>query len=256
MKVLIIEDEPLAVERLQYLLKEVRPDATVCGIAHSVEDAVLQLKKESSPDLILMDIELRDGLCFEIWKQVPVKSPVIFITSYDEYTLKAFEVSGMDYLLKPIKKSDLSKSLEKLDVIKNYFIDKYEHQKLKQLLEEFKTPQQKKFRDRFMVKTGNRYYSIELEQIAYFFTEGRYTYCFTKNEQKYIIDYTLDDLTSMLDNHYFFRANRAMIVQINSIELVHDSMNGKLELKLFPQYDKEVLVSKEKAMEFKLWLGK
>jgi DNA-binding LytR/AlgR family response regulator len=256
MKVLIVEDEPLGVERLCKHLKSIDPAIDVVGSTASIAASVEWLSAYEQPDIILMDIELSDGQSFDIFNQVEVKSAVIFTTSYDEYALKAFKVNSIDYLLKPVKQEELKASLDKYQRYKEKFaaqpaID------IQAVVRELKMQQQQSpWRTRFLVKKGQRLVSVETYDIAYFFADGRLIYFKTKSNAKYVVDYTMDELEHMLDGHKFYRANRGFIVSIHSIAQIHNYFNGKLKIELYPETEKEVLISRDKAGEFKEWMGK
>jgi len=258
MNVFIVEDEELGVERMIKLLTQIDPKIIVAGTAGSIERAVEWLNHHQHPELILMDIELSDGQSFEIFKRVEVRSAVVFTTSYDEYALKAFKVNSIDYLLKPVKKEELKESIDKywrLHQIRNAAsaapID------IEKLIRELQVQKpEPSFRSRFLVKYGQRLVSVETSDIAYFFADGRFTYFITWSKLKYLVDYTLEELESMLDPVEFFRANRGLTVHIRAIMEIHTFFNGKLKLDLKPDTGQEALVSREKAGSFKEWMGK
>jgi DNA-binding LytR/AlgR family response regulator len=254
MNVLIIEDEPLAVDRLRQLLVQTDATLRVAGVADSVEASVAWLQTQAKPDLILMDIELSDGQSFGIFDQVVVSSPVIFTTSYDEYAIRAFKVNSIDYLLKPIKPEDLKGALEKLKNLGRH-LPTGPSAGIEQLLRELRRPE-KEYRERFLVKLGQRYFSIEAEDIAYFFYNNRVTYLKTWEKQVYCIDYILDELEEMLSPKTFFRANRQYLLHVNAVKDIHTYFNNKLKLTLQPAAEEEVVVSRERAMDFKDWMGK
>lgn len=253
MTVLIIEDEPLAIERIRHLLQNQQGKVEIVGVTGSIESSVHWLQNNLHPQLILMDIELSDGQSFAIFNQVDVKSPVIFTTSYDEYAIKAFKANTVDYLLKPIRESDLQMALQKLQGLKQQFSTAPAG--LENLLRDLQY-KGKEYRDRFLVKTGQRYFSIETENIAYFYYANRVTYLKTWKNEQYYLDYILDELEEMLSPNVFFRANRQYILNIKSVKDIHSYFNHKLKLVLRPPAKDEVLVSKEKANEFKNWMGR
>ncbi|HEV7331027.1 MAG TPA: LytTR family DNA-binding domain-containing protein [Flavisolibacter sp.] len=255
MKVLIIEDEELGIERLTKHLNSIDPSIEIVGATGSITDSVQWFHTNPHPDIVLMDIELSDGQSFAIFNEVDIKSTVIFTTSYDEFALKAFKVNSIDYLLKPIKKEDLRNSLDKYHQLKQQYAPSPSVQ-IETLLSELKLQQKKTYRNRFLVKQGQRLVSIESTDIAYFYAEGRLCFFKTWNKAKYIVDYTLDELEEMLDPQAFYRANRGFIVQVKSIAQIQTHFNGKLLLELEPATEKEVVISREKASEFKEWLGK
>jgi len=255
MRVLIIEDEELGVERLTRHLKSIDPTIEIVGSTGSIKSSVHWLQTYKQPDIILMDIELSDGQSFDIFNQVEVKSTVIFTTSYDEYALKAFKVNSIDYLLKPVRKEDLKNSLDKYNNLKQQFSSLPVYN-IENLVNELRAQNNKHNRNRFLVKQGQRLVSIETTDIAYFFADGRLCYFKTWDKQKYVVDYNMDELETMLNNQQFYRANRGFIICIKAVTQIHNYFNGKLKLDLMPAIDKEVLVSREKATEFKEWMGK
>lgn len=259
MNILIIEDEDLAVEKLSRMLSAIAPEVIIQGVASSITAAVQWLEVHHHPDLIFMDIELSDGQSFEIFNQTEVHSPVIFVTSYDEYAIKAFKVNSIDYLLKPIEEEDLKKALTKFHRMGDH-LPQAENPALnvQSLVNELRHQLRvATHRDRFLVRQGQQWIAVETKDIAYFFAEGRLAYFFTWDKHKYIVDYTLEQLESMLDPLQFFRANRSYLIHIKSILQIHNYFNGKLKLLLKPgDKSAEVLVSKERAGAFKEWMGK
>ena len=256
MNLLIIEDEPLGVERLVNHLKAIDPAIEIVGNTSSIRSSVEWLQTHPHPDIILMDIELSDGQSFAIFNEVEIRSTVIFTTSYDEYALKAFKVNSIDYLLKPIKREDLKNALDKFLQLKEQYSGKpAAAQQIETLLTELKK-QQKTYRQRFLVKQGQKLVTVETTDIAYFYAEGRLSFFRTWDKAKYVVDYTLDELEELLDPNQFYRAGRAFIVHLKSIAQIHTYFNSKLKLELTPESDKEVIISREKAGDFKEWLGK
>ncbi len=260
MKILIVEDEDLAVRKLKKTLMSVDESATVVGEADSIKSTVSWLQSNPAPDLILMDIELADGQSFEIFNHVQVKSPVIFITSYDEYALKAFKVNSVDYLLKPVQKEDLQAALEKYRQMKQLYTATQEPApalSLDVLVKELQQKlQTKEYRKRFLVKHGQKLVSVEVEEIAYFFSDGRLNFFKTFDNRKFVVDYTMDELNEMLDPDKYFRISRSFFISVNSVLQIHDYFGNRLILQLKPESDKEAIVSREKVTDFKNWLGK
>jgi len=258
MKILIVEDEELAVKKLKKTLLSVDESATVVGEADSIRSSVNWLQNNPAPDLILMDIELADGQSFEIFNQTEVKSPVIFITSYDEYALKAFKVNSVDYLLKPVQKEDLQQALDKYRNIKTlYAKDPETEMNIDSLVKELQQKLHiKEYRKRFLVKHGQKLVSVEVDDIAYFFSDGRLNFFKTFDNRKFVVDYTMDELTGMLDPDKYFRISRSFYISVNSVEQIHDYFGNRLLLNLKPAIDKEAIVSREKVTDFKNWLGK
>jgi len=261
MNILVIEDERLAVEKLLQVLRKVRPSAQVIGVADSIAAAVAWLTANTDqPDLILMDIELADGQSFAIFDQVVVECPTIFVTSYDEYALRAFKVNSIDYLLKPIQQDELRQALEKFDRTRamsgNTGKQQWDIRRLIQELRKGASVGETAYRKRFLVKHLQKLVPIEVSGISYFFYEDRVTFFRTPDGINYIVDYSVDEIEAMVDPAQFFRINRGMLITISSIHQINPYFGNRLELKLKPQYDKEALVSREKVADFKAWLGK
>jgi two-component system, LytTR family, response regulator LytT len=254
MEVLIIEDEQLGVEKISRLLTSIDPSIEIVGNTRSIKSSTEWLLQHKHPDIILMDIELTDGQSFEIFNHVAIKSMVIFTTSYDEYALQAFKVNSVDYLLKPIKREELKNALDKYQQWQQKFSTTSVN--IEHLIRELKQQQSKTWRSRFLVKQGQKLVSVETGDIAYLYAEGRLSYFITWDKQKYVLDYTIEELEQMLNPEQFYRANRAFIIQVKAVSQIHNYFNGKLKLELQPSTDKEVLISREKATEFKDWMGK
>lgn len=226
----------------------------VAGHADSIESAVEWLQSNAAPDLIFMDIELSDGQSFEIFNLTDVKSPVIFTTSYDEYALKAFKVNSVDYLLKPIQKDELKNAIDKF---KQNYTKTQDNPGLDSLVKELQQKlQPKEYRKRFLVKNGTKLVSVDIDDIAYFYSDGRLNFFKTNDNRKFIVDYTMEDLEDMLDPKSYFRISRPFFVSVNSIDKIDDYFGNRLILQLKPTVDKEALVSREKVTEFKVWMGK
>lgn len=255
MTILIIEDEELAVKRLKGILKEVAPAAMVVADTDSIESSVEWLQKNTAPDLILMDIELNDGQSFEIFDLVEVKSTVIFTTSYDEYAIKAFKVNSADYLLKPIEKEDLAAALKKYEGLKEHYSSS--HSIVEQLIKGLQqSMHSREYRNRFLVKQGSKLMSVNVSDIAYFYTDGRLNYFKTNDNKKFVIDYSLEELDTMLEPGTYFRINRSFSVSVTSVAKIDDFFGQRLILDLKPAIEKEVLVSRERVTDFKKWMGK
>ena len=254
MKILIVEDEELAVKKLQKTLESVDTTAVVTGITDSIQSTVEWLQQNPTPDLVLMDIELADGQSFEIFNLTEVKCPVIFTTSYDEYALKAFKVNSVDYLLKPVQKEELQAAITKFKKLQpgakaDISIDTL----VKELQQKL---QPKEYRKRFLVKHAQKLVSIEVNDIAFFYSDGRLNFFKTHDNRKFVVDYTMDELEDMLDLANFYRISRSFYVSINSVEKIDDYFGNRLILGLKPSVDKEALVSREKVTDFKKWMGK
>lgn len=253
MKILIVEDEELAVKKLLKTLAVTGVPAEIVGTADSIKTSVEWLQQNPAPDLILMDIELADGQSFEIFNLTEVKSPVIFTTSYDEYALKAFKVNSVDYLLKPVQTEELQAALNKFTKLKTEKQDISIASLVKELQQKLQT---KEYRKRFLVKHAQKLVSIYVEDIAYFYSDGRLNFFKTTDNRKFVVDYTMDELEEMLNPENYFRISRSFYVSIDSVDKIDDYFGNRLILGLKPALDKEALVSREKVTEFKKWLGK
>jgi two-component system LytT family response regulator len=206
---------------------------------------------QDSIDLIFMDIQLIDGLSFQIFQQVQVRKPVVFTTAFNEYALDAFKVNSIDYLLKPITFTDLSASLKKLESLRQQFnFNKDQQEHVQQVFASIKS---REYKNRFMVKLGEHIRSITADQITLFFADGRDVYLVTNQNRKFIIDYTLEGLEEILNPAVFYRLNRTFILNINSIKDVLVYSNSRLKITLNQDFDKEIIVSREKVGEFKEW---
>lgn len=254
MNVVIIEDESSAVERLKKLLSVVAPQAKILAVLDSVSDAILWLSNYPEPDLLFLDVQLSDGLCFEIFESISFNSPIIFTTAYDEYALKAFKFNSIDYLLKPIREKELAQSIckykELTDANKNEVKNSIEA-----LLATIKTDMPQ-YKSRFLVKLGEFYQIIETEAVAYIAIEDYLVQLTRQDGKKFIIDHSLDKLEGLLDPQEFYRINRQMIVTPFCITAIHTYTNSRLQLTLHPPIKQDIIVSREKVGAFKRWLDK
>lgn len=251
MKILIIEDEAPAYRRLNTLLNQDFPEMEVLEVIDSVNDAIKWLRNHSSPDLIFSDIQLADGLSFEIYKEVEVKCPIIFTTAYDEYMLDAFQTNGIDYLLKPIEPKRLNRSIEKFkSLVENQSVKPTDISDLLAVIDS----ERKSFKSRFLIKVGTKLIPVNIDSIAYFYSADGSTHLIAKNGKTFVIDQTLDELDKLLDPELFFRLNRQYMSCVSSIESIHQYFKGKLKLYLKPKTDTEVIISREKARLFKNWM--
>jgi two-component system, LytTR family, response regulator len=250
-KVLIIEDEAPASEKLERYLLKYSSNISVISKLTSVNESVEWLaKRQSEVDLIFMDIQLLDGLSFSIFQQVKVEKPVIFITAFNEYALDAFKVNSIDYLLKPITFTDLESSLAKLENLKAQL--NWSPQQV-DAIQAALGPSGKHYKNRFMVKLGDHIKSLTTDQISFFFADGRDVYLVTPQLRKFIIDFTLESLEEVLDPKLFFRLNRSYIVNINAIQDVVVFSNSRLKITPNIKWESEIIVSREKVSEFKEW---
>lgn len=249
MKVLILEDENLAAETMARMLTEADKDIEIVDSLRSVESATEWLIKNPHPDLIVSDVQLLDGLCFEIFNRVKVDKPVIFTTAFDQYAIRAFEVHSIDYLLKPVQQSKLEQSLKKLKSRSQQPV------KFEEVLSYLKS-QQQEFKSRFMVRIGQRILAIPVENVAYFSSESKLTYIVTSDNKRYPFDLPLDEVDQQLDPKIFFRINRQYIVRFSAIAEIHPYFKGRIKLKLNPDQPDEIVVSSERTPEFKKWLDR
>ena len=250
MKVLIVEDEAPAYRRLEKILMEVDPSTEIVEVLDSVDDTVKWLRNHEQPDLALLDIQISDGISFDIFDQIKVECPVIFTTAFDEYLLKAFKVNSIDYLLKPIKKEDLEKALDKYRDLRQTFSGKSD---ISELVKQISLTEAK-YKSRFLVKQGDKMLAIRTEDVVCFQSKHSVVHIITKHDQTYLSDFTLDELNSQLDPQNFFRANRQFIVNAGYISMVHKHFKGKLLVEMNGFKAEQILVSSEKATSFKNWL--
>lgn len=249
-RVLIIEDEKPASKRLQRLLADLNPEIEIIDIIDSVEDAVNWFNNFPQPDLAFFDIQLADGLSFNIFKKTQVECPVIFTTAYDQYAIKAFKVNSIDYLLKPIDPKELNQAWEKfLNLASNQKGDPDFSQLLAQL------QSKKKFKERFLIKKGDGYQYIHIGQVAYFYSDGGLTFLMDLDNKKHIIDDKMDGLETDLDPDAFLRISRKFIVGEKSVQKISKYFNSRLLLELHPAYSEQVIVARERVQNFKAWLN-
>jgi two-component system, LytTR family, response regulator len=250
MKVIIIEDERPAAEKLIKALQKADPSVEVIASLNSVQSSIDWLKQNPSPDLLLMDIELGDGLSFKIFDKVNIMSPVIFCTAYDEYWQEAFEHNSIDYLLKPIRQEKLETALNKYDKLKQHFAVNFQ-----QLLQWNRQPGSNGYKKRFLVKRGTDYVSVRTEAIAYFYAAHKLVCMVDNKNQKYILDQSLADIEKQLDPGLFYRVNRKYLVQQNAIKKIRSFPKSKLQLELEPGINEDIIISQENVAAFKEWMG-
>lgn len=256
MKVLIIEDEKPAAEKLILLLNKYNPDIKVLTQLTSIEKSVEYIRaNQDNIDLIFQDIQLTDGLSFEIFEKIEVKKPIIFTTAFNEHALEAFKVNSVDYLLKPITFEALSQSMEKINKLRDALPHEQKQDISYDELIKALSSSQKTFKNRFLVKIGEHIKSIAIENIAMFYAEGRTVFILTNESRKFIIDYKLEDLNSMVNPEDFFRVNRSNIVNINYIDDVLVYSKSRLKIRLSSKYEDDIIVSREKVNHFKEWFS-
>jgi len=249
-RVVIIEDEPIAAKNLERLIKEIEPEIRVLAILESIKQSV-EWFSVNNADLIFMDIQLSDGLSFKIFERVNITAPVIFTTAYDQYAIKAFKSNGIDYLLKPIDADELEVSIKKFRKLTNNFPD---YNTLKQLLAGIKP--ENKYKQRYMVQAGNRIRSIPVADIRYFYFTEKSVFITTADNRQFATEYSLDKLEEMVDPEFFFRINRRMLVSFQSISKISTLSKSRIELMLNPAFAEEVLVSFNKTPSFRQWLDR
>jgi DNA-binding LytR/AlgR family response regulator len=246
MKVLIIEDELAAARRLRKMLSEFFSEEEMEPVIDSVAQAVKWFSQNEMPDLVLMDIQLADGTCFEIFKKTDIKCPVIFTTAYDQYAIRAFEVNAIAYLLKPVKEPELEAAIKKFRRWKG---EKVDFSRLMDSLT-FKGNYQK----RLLIKLGQSIRAIEIDDIAYFFTQDKVVTLVTHEAKKYPLDYNLDELENILQPARFFRINRQFIINVKAIREMYIISKSRVKLHLSPPCDMDTAVSAERSAAFKVWL--
>jgi DNA-binding LytR/AlgR family response regulator len=249
MKIIIIEDEKPAAEKLQALLASIDHSLEVTAVLNSVQASLNWFSTNEMPELIFMDIELTDGLSFTIFDNCKISCPVIFTTAYDEYWQEAFEHNSIDYLLKPVKKEKVEATLKKY-----YLLGKHFTANLQRLLQSQEEPKAA-YKKRFLVKRGVDLLSIKLEDISYFYATHKLVCLVTFNNQKYILDKSLSDIEKETDPALFFRANRKYLISANAIKRMKTHSKGKLQLEVEPVIDEEIVISQENAGLFKEWIA-
>lgn len=248
MKYVIIEDEDPAAQRLVKMIQEIAPGASLIQHIVSIRTAVNWLSENEHPDVIFMDIQLADGVSFEIFKQVNVQCPVIFTTAYDQYAVQAFKVNSIDYLLKPVKPEELSEAIKKVSV-KSKEMPAGQYEKLLELIKG-----KPEYQKRILVRFGDTIKAVEISEVAYFDTESKINYLCTFDKKNYSIDYNLDQIESMIDPEIFFRINRQFIVNVKAINRMVSYSKSRVKLELQPPTEIETIVSTERSPNFKTWL--
>jgi two-component system response regulator LytT len=247
MKILIFEDEKLNAERRVELIKRYDLSAEVLAILESVDQGVEWLTKNTSPDLIFMDIRLSDGLSFELFERINIEIPVIFTTAYDEYAIRAFKVNSVDYLVKPVDFDELKSAIDKFKKLRPLLSPEFIETILKQSSLKYKT--------RFLLKIGDQLRHLECKDIAYFIFEDGMVMAVTKTRSSLPMDFSLDHLEQLLNPDNFFRLNRKFIANIDSISKIHSYFNGRLKIDLLPSVDEDIIISRERTGRFKEWMG-
>jgi DNA-binding LytR/AlgR family response regulator len=249
MRVLIVEDEGIAADRLIALIKKIEPNWEIVGLVDSVKSAVRWFGDNAKPDLAFFDIQLADGPSFEIFKQVSVSCPIIFTTAYDQYALQAFKVNSMDYLLKPIKLDELSVAINKFSNSTANNVDMNALMSLMKL-------QTQRFKERFIIKVGEHLKSIDVSSVRLFYSQDKSTYLYTDERQKFLLDFTLDQIKGMINPADYYRINRKFIVSMQSIADILSFSNSRLKLRFHDFDTEDAIVARERVGAFKEWLDR
>ena len=254
MKILIIEDEEPAAERLSQLVMEIMPDAEIHGPIDTISATLAHLKTKPVYDLILLDIQLADGKSFTIFTEIDVVTPVIFTTAYDEYALQAFELNSIDYLLKPVNREKLKSALEKFRKLKEYYGTENPNLQLYEMIRNLR-PGKPVYKDRFLISKGDEMIPIKVSEIACFYAEDKEVFLLTHNNKRCIIPHTIEELSEKLDPKLFFRVNRQFIVSAEAISKVHNYFNFKLKVEISANPKLEIIVSRARTSAFKAWMN-
>ncbi len=250
MNVLIIEDERPAADRLKRLLRELLPDAFFHGHLDTVKSAIDWLDDNPAPDLIFLDIHLADGLSFEIFRQREILTPVIFCTAYDQYAIQAFKLNSIDYLLKPIDPIDLEEAVSKFKKLSRSNEPPVNYEALHQAM----VAGGQNFKTRFIIRIGDQLKPIDVLNILAFYSENKGTFIQLENGKNYPVDYSLDQLETLIDPSRFFRINRKFMIALESIEDIRTYSSSRLKIKIRNMKDNDILVSRDRVNDFKQWL--
>lgn len=245
-KYLIVEDERLAYEELKRMISHLRPAYILAERTETVGQTITFLKN-NSVDLIMLDIRLADGDCFEIFNQISVNTPIIFTTAYDEHAVQAFKLNSIDYLLKPIEENDLINALLKYEQFYRSRQTSFDYKQLGEIITQ-------KVKSRFLIQKGDSYFYIEARDIAFFYSEDKAVFLHSFDNKRYIIDYTLDELEKLLEKPIFFRVSRNCITNIKAIRNISKFFNSRLKLTFQPECPHEVLVSRVRVADFLKWV--
>jgi DNA-binding LytR/AlgR family response regulator len=249
MKLLIIEDEPASAQRLKKLVLEIEPDCTVTDVLDSISSSVEWFKTHAWPDLVMSDIHLADGLSFEIFSQVNLPCPVIFTTAYDQYAIQAFKANGIDYLLKPVKKTELTEAIKKFKKMQPST-----PQVDLSLLAALVGKAEKEYLKRIIIRIGQQIKMLDIKDAAYFYIEDKIVFAVSFGKDRYPLDLSLDQLEKQLDPERFFRINRAFIISLDSIDTMTTYSKARVRIKLKPPSELESITSTERSAEFREWL--
>jgi two-component system, LytTR family, response regulator LytT len=251
MNVLIFEDEKHTANRLIQLLKEYDQEIKIIDIIGSVQKGIAWLKKNPAPDLIFQDILLNDGNCFEIYETIKINAPVIFTTAFNEYALRSFKVNSIDYLVKPYDFNDIREALDKYKNFREMFIPPES-----ELLKKIMSPEKQDIKKRFLVKIGDRYQSVKCEDIAWFVFDDGLTFAYTFKNTRFPVNFSIDQISALLDQDQFFQINRKYVLNFECIRNIHTYFNNRLKLEIIPCPGEDVIVSRERTRDFKIWLDR
>lgn len=256
MKAIIIEDEKPSARRLNRMLDKL--EVEVISVLHSVEDSIKWFKENTHPDVIFLDIQLSDGLSFEIFESIEIKSAIIFTTAYDEYALQAFKLNSIDYLLKPIDEDELEAAVVKYRLLLVKYSGKRALPNVQLNLEDIKkllvNPLEREYKKRFTTKVGQHIKMIPIEEISCFYSENKSTYIFTTEGRNYPLEFTLEMLEDELPPQKFFRVNRKFFINLDVIKDIVAYSNSRLKVKLKNFNEQEIIVARERVRSFKEWL--
>ncbi|NVO20557.1 MAG: response regulator transcription factor [Bacteroidetes bacterium] len=255
MKVLIIEDEEHAANRLQKLLTEEIPDIQIEGPLDTVKKAIQHLEKNQDYDLLFLDIQLADGKSFSIFERIKLNIPIIFTTAFDEYAIKAFDLNSIDYLLKPIQRAKLKISLKKFRKLEDYYGKSPELSQISEILSALKQTSEVPYQSRFLLSKGDSLLPVGISEIAYFYAEDKVVFVVLNDQSRIIFNSSLDEIEKKVDPKLFFRVNRQFLISVKAIKKVHFYFNYKLKLELNPVSEEEVIVSRLRAADFKAWMN-
>ena len=255
--IVIIEDEVHNSRLLQGLINKLRTNWNIEAILESIEESVKWFNSNSAPNIVLMDIQLSDGICFSIFEKIkfPASCRVIFTTAYDEYAIRAFEVNSIEYLLKPIEEPALNKAFQKFEElikVDNQYFGEIDTTKLVNSILQGK----REYRTRFLISGINNYQKLDAKDVAYFYSENKLTFAVSIDGKEFTLDYNLEQLETELDAKMFFRVNRKVIAHIDSVFSINNESGGKLIVELRPKTNFDIVVSRLKATDFKVWMGK
>lgn len=254
MKTVIIEDEPLVAKDLQKLLQQIEPTIEIAATLDSLFTAIAYFNKKEQPDLLFMDIQLSDGVSFELFKQVDIKCPIIFTTAYNEYAVRAFKVNSIDYLLKPIDKNELIHAIDKFKKLQNSHNPEINNQ-LQLLISQISLPQETKiYKERFTAHSGKSFVVFDQSNIACFLKDNL-IYILSNDNQRFVTDFqTMDQIEELMNPNIFFRANRQLIIRSDAVSTFRVSDYGKLVVNLKAPINMAIDISREKAQAFKDWI--